>query len=128
MPSKRIEMANVPLPGNNQDQYGTIISACRATCASLAIHHACYHLLHRHPLGVANLVSKAEETGEKMQNVFPRVLVACIAEGRPAREAEFNDLAETILQQAFQSRPVEAARKLAVIVADFAFHGRHTVS
>ena len=61
-----------------------------------------------------------------MERMFPRALVACIAEGRSPHLAEFNDLSATVVRQAFSGRPGGCAKKLADVVADIAFHGRRT--
>ena len=62
-----------------------------------------------------------------MERMFPHALVACIAEGRSPQLTEFEDLAATVLREAFAGLSTGCARKLANIVADVAFHGRRTV-
>jgi len=60
-----------------------------------------------------------------MERMFPRALVACIAEGRSPQLNEFEDLAATVLRQAFKGCATNGKR-LAEVVADIAFHGRRT--
>ena len=61
-----------------------------------------------------------------MQGVFPRALVACIAEGRSPTQSEFDQLTTNVLRQAFGNCSATKAQRLAEAVADFAFHGRST--
>lgn len=71
---------------------------------------------------------KLGDVGEctSMERIFPRALVACIAEGRPPKLSELQEVATNVLQQAFAGWSVDNARRLAEVVADAALNGRPT--
>jgi len=61
-----------------------------------------------------------------VQRVFPRPLIACIAEGRSPHLNEFDDLATRIVRESFANIASGKAKRLADLIADAAFHGRRT--
>lgn len=60
-----------------------------------------------------------------MERIFPRALVACIAEGRSPQLAEFEDVVAGV-RRAFAGIAVASPGNLPEIIADIAFHGCRT--
>lgn len=62
-----------------------------------------------------------------MHRIFPRALVACIAEARSPEPWEFEEVAAKVLREAFGGRAEARLRRLAGLVANEALRG-HSVA
>lgn len=58
-----------------------------------------------------------------MQRLFPRVLLACIAEARPARPCEVEIVTEKVWREAFEHRGRRHDRHHAMMIAVVALIG-----